>query len=235
LPEVRHPWHTKHWDFRPPGGRPIGTGVAPASGVGARTPPRGSACALATEDQMLELLKFASPKGQSTQEQTGALHLLVTRAEQERTALQAVLDLLAQRDGQVLTLARQVQDAADKMTSLTARLDGLGERISELDGHASDIEALDGRLDTLTDVARGAERQVQEALGAGSELQKQRHTLEQVSEQATKLQTFAEAVEQRIYALETLSDQVLQKTKALEHQQQIVEHAVVQSNRVSEM
>jgi uncharacterized coiled-coil DUF342 family protein len=170
---------------------------------------------------MLELLKFTSTKGQSKQEQIGALHLLVTRAEQERTALQAVLDLLAQRDGQVLTLARQVQDAADKMTSMTARLDGLGERISELDGHASDIDALDARLDTLTDVARGAERQVQDALGAGSELQKQRHTLEQVSDQATKLQTFAEAVEQRIYALETLSDQVSQKTKALEHQQQI--------------
>ena len=184
---------------------------------------------------MLELLKFASSKGQSTQEQTGALHLLVTRAEQERTALQAILDLLAQRDGQVLTLARQVQDAADKMTSLTSRLDGMAERITELDGHASDIDALDARLDTLNDIAHGAERQVQDAIGAGSELQKQRHTLEQVSAQATKLQGFADTVEQRIYALEALSDQVSQKTKTLEHQQQVVEHAVVQSNRVSEM
>src|SRR5690349_20005281 len=151
---------------------------------------------------MLELLKFTGTKGQSTQEQTGALHLLVTHTEEERMALQAVLDLLAQRDGQVLTLARQVQDASDKMRSLTSRLDGLADRVSGLDSQANEIDALDARLETLKGVATGAQQQVQEAIGACSELQKQRLTLEQVSAQAARLQEFADSVERRIDALD---------------------------------
>ena len=74
---------------------------------------------------MLEMLKFNGARSQSVQEQTGALHLLVTRAEAERASLQSALDLLARGDAPAVSLGRQVQDASEKATALGTRLDEL--------------------------------------------------------------------------------------------------------------
>jgi hypothetical protein len=67
---------------------------------------------------MLEKLKFNVGRSQSSQEQTGALHLLVTRAHDERTALQSAIDLLAQAEPTAASLGRQVQDVTEKAASL---------------------------------------------------------------------------------------------------------------------
>jgi len=184
---------------------------------------------------MLEKLKFNVGRSQSVQEQTGALHLLVTRAQDERTALQSAVDLLARAEPTAASLGRQVQDVAGKATSLGSRLDELTGRLAALESRASAIDALDARIQALTDATVSAERKVQDALGPSSDLHKHRLLMEQVSEQATQLQDFTQNTERRLRTLDTLSDQLSQKAKTLEHQQQIVEHAVVQSNRVSEM
>jgi len=184
---------------------------------------------------MLEKLKFNVGRSQSVQEQTGALHLLVTRAQDERTALQSAVDLLARAEPTAASLGRQVQDVEEKATSLGSRLDELTGRLAALESRASAIDALDARIQLLTDATVSAERKVQDALGPSSDLHKHRLLMEQVSEQATQLQDFTQNTERRLRTLDTLSDQLSQKAKTLEHQQQIVEHAVVQSNRVSEM
>ena len=63
---------------------------------------------------MLDLFKSNGGKTQTTQqEQTGALHLLVTRATEEREALQSALDLMAKGDSTAQSLAQQVSLATD--------------------------------------------------------------------------------------------------------------------------
>ena len=131
---------------------------------------------------MLEKLKFNVGRSQSVQEQTGALHLLVTRAQDERTALQSAsrspgasrthrglagpAGAGRHREGHV---ARQPPRRTDRRAS------------SALESRASAIDALDARIQALTDAAASAERKVQDALGPSSDLQKHRLLMEQVS------------------------------------------------------
>ena len=185
---------------------------------------------------MLELFKSNGGKTQATQqEQIGALHLLVTRANEEREALQSALNVLAQGDATAQSLATQVTEATDMAAGLSARLDELTARLADVETRGSLLDGLDARIQALAAAAAQAERKVQDAVGPSSDLRKHQLLLEQVAAQGTRLQEFTERTEQSLRGLETLSDQVSQKTKTLEHQQQIVEHAVVQSNRVSEM
>src|SRR5262245_26690613 len=176
----------------------------------------------------------ASPQP-AQQEGVGALHLLITRATEERAALNAVLDVLALRSAQIVPLARQLDEANSKAATLAERLNEMSARFAALDGRTSDLEALNLRIEGLTEATARVEQRVRDAVGPGSELHRHRVTLEQVSAEVRQLNAVSQTTEQGLRSLSTLSEQVTQKTKALEHQQQIVEHALVQSNRVAEM
>jgi chromosome segregation ATPase len=200
---------------------------------------------------MLEMLKLAGGTAQRAkeqaaqrvqgqmalraQEQADALELLVSRAAQERSELHVVLDILLQRGSRIVPLGWQLEDATEKATALGNQLDVLTVRLGDLDSRASVLDTLDSRTQALTIAAERAEQVAQAAVGSDSEIQRHRIALEQAVADAERLQEISHNTEARLRAINVLAEQVTQRTKALEHQQQIVERAVVQSSRVAEM
>ena len=59
--------------------------------------------------------------------------------------------------------------------------------------------------------------------------------IEKKLEPLTQLHELSQSTDERLASLNALSEHVSRKAKAIESQQQAVEHAVVQANRVSEM
>ena len=80
----------------------------------------------------------------------------------------------------------------------------------------------------IRETSREAREDTTAALSSVKEIQKKLEPL-------TQLHELSQSTADRLASLNALSEHVTRKAKALESQQQAVEHAVVQSNRVSEM
>ena len=111
-----------------------------------------------------------------------------------------------------------VKASSDKSGTLADDLDRLGAQASQLhQDHDRLSESLRKTRENADQTTRTV-RDVEEQLGP-----------------LTQLHELSKTTDERLYALNTLAEHVLSKVKSLESQKQTVEHAVVESNRLSEM
>jgi chromosome segregation ATPase len=275
---------------------------------------------------MLDAFKsLTGGKGKVVQKQTDELGLLIASAREERSAISAMLNTLANRSAKLAPLGKQLEQVTEKATGITDRLDEIAKRLTALDDRTHELEDVDKRIQALKDAAKGAEQTTLKALGPDGELHKHREAVQHMSSQALQTQAIlatlkkeraaleelrghlresegdvkqalghaftlkseldqvratatalqqdftkiretsrearedtnaaiatvkeveqklgplvqihelSQSTEERLHTLNALAEHVSHKAKAVESQQQAIEHAVVQSNRVNEM
>ena len=182
---------------------------------------------------MLEMLRRTTTAKDT--DKADRLALMVQRAAEERTALQGILDVLSLRGARLTPSGWQIDEADGRANALFERLDDLTARIGALEGQARTLDQIDARIQTLNELTARAEQQARDAAGPDGEVTRHRLALERASVETKQLQSLSLTAETRLRDLNTLSEQTTQRIKTLEHQHQMVERAVVQSNRVSEM
>ena len=128
-------------------------------------------------------------KNKLIQQQTDELHLLITSAREERSALSTMLTTLTARSAKLAPLGKTLEQVLEKAAGASSKLDELTKRISTLDDRSKELEQIDKRIQALKDAANQAELTTQRAIGPDGELQKHREAVQHLSSQA--LQTHA--------------------------------------------
>ena len=127
-------------------------------------------------------------------------------------------------------------------TTLDAARDGLRQAQSEMKVSADKTVALKGDFDKIRALASRLQQEhnrMKKSLRTSQE--DATNTTEAVRDVEKKLRPLAElnefskTTEERLTTLNTLAEHVMKKVKVLENQKHTVEHAVVESNRLSEM
>ncbi len=127
-------------------------------------------------------------------------------------------------------------------TTLDAARDGLRQAQSEMKVSADKTVALKGDFDKIRALASRLQQEhnrMKKSLRTSQE--DATNTTEAVRDVEKKLRPLAElnefskTTEERLTTLNTLAEHVMKKIKVLENQKHTVEHAVVESNRLSEM
>ena len=158
---------------------------------------------------MLDALKsLTGGKGKVVQQQTDELGLLIASAREERSAISAMLNTLANRSAKLAPLGKQLEQVADKATGITDRLDEIAKRLTALDDRTHELEDVDKRIQALKDAARGAEQTTLKALGPDGELHKHREAVQHLSSQALQTQAILATLKKERTALEELRGQL---------------------------
>src|SRR4029450_10002536 len=138
---------------------------------------------------------------------------------------QATLDTLKKERATLEELRGQLQKAEGEMKQ------SLGQA-SSLKGELDQIRALAATLTQdyakIRETAREAREDTTSAMTTVKEVENKLGPL-------ARLHELSQSTEERLTALNSLFEHVGHKAKALESQQQSIEHAVVQANRVNEM
>ena len=131
--------------------------------------------------------------------------------KKERTGLDQLRDGLRQAQG-------EVKDSAERTVALKGDFDKLRARAAQLQQeHGRMKDSLRSTREEATNTTE-AVRGVEKKLGPLAELNE-----------------LSKTTEERLATLNSLAEHVLQKVKVLENQKHTVEHAVVESSRLSEM
>ena len=142
--------------------------------------------------------------------------------------------------------ALQTQTALETLKKERASLEELRGHLHEADAEVKNATAqaatLKGELDSIRSTAstltqdytklRDVSREAREDTNAAAATVKE---IEQKLVPLVQLHDLSKSTEERLTSLNALAEHVSRKAKALETQQQAVEHAVVQANRVNEM
>ena len=135
----------------------------------------------------------------------------VDALQKEKVVLDHLRDDLRQAQG-------ETKDSADKTVALKGDFDKLQTLASQLqEEHGSMKESLRATREEAGDTTQSI-RDVEDRLGPLAELYE-----------------LSKTTEERLATLNLLAEHVMQKVKVLENQKHTVEHAVVESNRLSEM
>ena len=120
---------------------------------------------------MLDAFKtMTGGKGKLVQEQSDELGMLITTAREERSALSAMLTALTARSAKLAPLGKTLEQVSEKATTVTTRLDEIGNRLTALDDRTKQLEEVERRIQALKESARQAEQTTQKALGPDGEL-----------------------------------------------------------------
>ncbi|HEX5108725.1 MAG TPA: hypothetical protein VFV95_09775, partial [Vicinamibacterales bacterium] len=119
-------------------------------------------------------------------------------------------------------------DLARSRTDVAAAMDNAGRLQAEVDRVRTAVTDLSAECAALRDVSRDAKRHSQEAAATV-------HDLEQRLETLTEMGPASAVVEEKLTALNSLSEYVSQKTQALEGQRQTVDRATADASRLNEM
>src|SRR5207253_6498796 len=98
----------------------------------------------------------------------------------------------------------------------------------DLDQVRQTAAALTQDYGKIRETSREAREDTTAAMSAAKDIEKKLEPL-------TQLHELSQSTAERLASINALAEHVSRKAKALESQQQAVEHAVVQANRVSEM
>lgn len=159
---------------------------------------------------------MASSRSTGTAVQQLATQTIQTTAnldalKKERTGLDQLRDGLRQAQG-------EVKDSAEHTVALKGDFDKLRARAAQLQQeHGRMKDSLRSTREEATNTTE-AVRDVEKKLGPLAELNE-----------------LSKTTEERLATLNSLAEHVLQKVKVLENQKHTVEHAVVESSRLSEM
>src|SRR5436309_14419321 len=83
--------------------------------------------------------------------QTDELELLVATAREERSALSAMLTALTARTAKLTPIGKSLEQASEKTTSMTARLEEIAKRPTALDEKTRELSEVDNRVQALKD------------------------------------------------------------------------------------
>jgi len=183
-------------------------------------------------DRRIEALKDAARQAeQTTQKALGPDGELqkhreaVQHLSSQALGTQAVLDTLKKERTALEDLRGQMRDVeGDVKQSLTQS----GTLKAELDQLRAMAATLTHDYARIRDTSREAREDTNAAMTTVKEVEAKLGPL-------ARLHELSQSTEERLTTLNALAEHVSHKAKALEGQQQVVEHAVVQANRVNEM
>src|SRR6185436_8952727 len=164
--------------------------------------------------------KALGPDGELQKHREAVQHL-----SSQALGTQATLETLKKERATLEELRGQLQKAEGDMKQ------SLGQA-SSLKGELDQIRALAATLTQdyakIREISREAREDTTAAMTTVKEVENKLGPL-------ARLQELSQSTEERLNSLNSLAEHVSHKAKALETQQQSVEHAVVQANRVNEM
>ena len=137
----------------------------------------------------------------------------------------AAIDTLKKERGAIEELRVKLHESEQEVKQATSQA---GTLKGELDQIRASATSLTQDYAKIRETSREAREDTTAALSSVKEIQKKLEPL-------TQLHELSQSTADRLASLNALSEHVTRKAKALESQQQAVEHAVVQANRVSEM
>src|SRR4051794_8363278 len=164
--------------------------------------------------------KAIGPDGELAKHREAVQHLS-SQALQTQTSLDALRKERSMLDDMRAQVRQAEQEVKQSLTSA-------GTLKNELDQVRAMATALQQDYGKLREASREAREDTSAALTTAKEVEQKLGPL-------TQLHDLTQNTEERLNALNALSEHVNRKAKALETQQQAVEHAVVQANRVNEM
>ena len=174
-----------------------------------------------------------------TQEKADELQALIKMSREERGAMKLMLT-------QIKIDSKNLSEAGKSIQKEKVVLDQLRDDLRQAQDETKDSAdkrvALKGDFDKLWAIGSQLQQEygrMKESLRATRE--EASNTTEAVRDvekklrPLVKLNELSETTEERLAMLNSLAEHVMQKVKVLENQKHTVEHAVVESNRVSEM
>jgi chromosome segregation ATPase len=164
--------------------------------------------------------KAIGPDGELSKHREAVQHLA-----SQALQTQAILDTLKKERSSLDELRLQLRDAEKEVKQA---LGAASTVKGELDQVRSGVSALQQDFSKVRETSREAREDTTAAMLTIKEVEKKLGPLAELHE-------LSKATEERLTALNALAEHVSRKAKALETQQQAVEHAVVQANRVNEM
>ena len=174
-----------------------------------------------------------------TQEKADELQALIKMSREERGALKLMLTQIKVDSKNLSEAGKSIQKEKVVFDQLR---DDLRQAQDETKDSADKRVALKGDFDKLWAIGSQLQQEygrMKESLRATRE--EASNTTEAVRDvekklrPLVKLNELSETTEERLAMLNSLAEHVMQKVKVLENQKHTVEHAVVESNRVSEM
>ncbi len=149
----------------------------------------------------------------------------VQQLSQQALQTQATLDTLKKERSALDELRGQLRQAEAEVKHAAGQA---GSLRSDLDQIRSTASALTQDYTRIRETSREAREDTTAAMATVKDIETRLGPLAQLHE-------LSQSTEERLTALNALAEHVSRKAKALETQQQAVEHAVVQANRVNEM
>src|SRR5262245_9304379 len=165
-------------------------------------------------------LKALGPDGELAKHREALQHL-----SSQALQTQAVLDTLKMERASLEELRGQLRESESEIKHSSTHAATLK---AELDQVRSLAGALQQDYAKVRETSREAREDTSAALTTAKEVEAKLVPL-------TRLHELSQSTEERLTTLNALAEHVSRKAKALETQQQTVEHAVVQANRVNEM
>src|SRR5580765_1065992 len=160
------------------------------------------------------------PDGELSKHREAVQHL-----SSQALQTQAILDTLKKERASLEDLRTKLRDGEKDVKQA---LEHAGTLKGELDGVRSVASSLQQDYAKIRETSREAREDTNAAMATVKDVEKKLGPVAQLHE-------LSQSTAERLTAINALAEHVSRKAKALESQQQAVEHAVVQANRVSEM
>src|SRR5580765_3917185 len=164
--------------------------------------------------------KAIGPDGELSKHREAVQHL-----SSQALQTQAILDTLKKERASLEDLRTKLRDGEKDVKQA---LEHAGTLKGELDGVRSVASSLQQDYAKIRETSREAREDTNAAMATVKDVEKKLGPVAQLHE-------LSQSTEERLTSLNALAEHVSRKAKALESQQQAVEHAVVQANRVNEM
>src|SRR5712691_3320420 len=174
----------------------------------------------AAKQAELTTQKAIGPDGELQKHREAVQHL-----SSQALQTQATLDTLKKERAALEALRAQMREAEGEVKQATTQARAVK---SELDQIRATATALTQNYGKIRETAREAREDTTGAMATVKDIEKKLVPLAQLHE-------LSQSTEKRLAGLNALAEHVSHKAKALETQQQAVERAVVEANRVNEM
>src|SRR5215475_2990245 len=183
-------------------------------------------------DKRIQTLKDAARQAEETTEKAigpdGVLRKhreAVQQLASQALQTQATLDTLKKEQAALEELRVRLGESEGEITQTMSQVATLKSDLDQVLTTAANLTQDYGKL---REASREARENTTKALAHVKDVEKKLQPLVQLDE-------LSQSTSERLASLNSLSEHVSRKAKALESQQQAVEHAVIQANRVSEM
>ena len=170
---------------------------------------------------MLDALKGLTGGGKA-QKQAEDFQALITTAKEERSALNAMLAQITLRSSRLSQVGKTLEQVDAKTAATSGKITEVDTRVAHLEERVRTFADVDARIQVLLDAAAQAQRAAEKLVAPGSELQKHRQSVQQLSSQALATQASIDALKQEQVTLEEWRKQLRQTQQEIKV---TVEHA----------